>query len=122
VNARSIQVVPPNSLVLIMDPSIARVPESMGGSLISASGSCVAVGCRSEADGATEITVGIGSMVNPGGRPAFDGSITTPNQCLSVCTVLRAAILKVTVAGAETRVRVWVNDPNEPDRVIVGVD
>ena len=66
--ATSTRVKPPNSLVLVEDSSGGELPTSMNQSLIAATASCVAVGCRSEDDGETEIVLGHCSGVDTGGR------------------------------------------------------
>lgn len=41
---------------------------------------CIAVGCLMEQDGPTRVTLGPEREVNPGGPPAFDQVIETPNR------------------------------------------
>jgi len=119
--ATSVKIAPPNSVVLVADPSDGEIPDTMGGSLIAATNSCVAVGCRSEADGETEFTLGRTDEVDPGSRPAFEGNLKTPNRKIAVRSVLSKTILEAPVPQQHTTIRVWVNDPKEPDNVIVGI-
>jgi hypothetical protein len=112
---------PPNSLVLISDPEVDAIPESFGRQLIVATASCIAVGCKSETDGQTELTLGPSANVDPGTDPAFIGMIETPTQRVAVQTVLLESRLMGAVSGHLTKVRVWVNDATEPDRIIIGV-
>jgi hypothetical protein len=72
-------------------------------------------------DGATEVTLGAARDVDPGGRPAFDGMLETPSRIVIVATSERKTLLDSSVPGMGTRVRIWVNHPNEPDKVIVGL-
>lgn len=72
-------------------------------------------------DGETEVTVGSAEEVGPGGLPAFDADLETPHRAVAVWTVEDERILEVPVPGTQTRVRVWVNHPVEPDKVIVGL-
>jgi hypothetical protein len=117
----SAKTAPPNSLVLIEDPSGGNVPASMAGSLVASTMSCIAVGCKSEADGETEFRLGAVSEVDPGNRPVFQGALETPTRKVSLRTVLGHTILEMPVAGKRTMVRVWANNPKEPDKIIVGV-
>jgi hypothetical protein len=117
----SVKTAPPNSLVLIEDPSGGNVPASMAGSLVASTMSCIAVGCKSEADGETEFRLGAVGEVDPGNRPVFQGALETPTRKVSLRTVLGHTILEMPVAGKQTTVRVWANDPKEPDEIIVGV-
>jgi len=120
--AASTKVAPPNSVALIADPSRAEIPETMGGSLIASTNSCVVVACRSDVDGETEFTLGSTREVDPGDRPAFQGMLKTPGRKIAVRSVLGQTMLEAPVPQDQTKIRIWVNDPKEPDRVIVGID
>ena len=117
----SMRLVPPNSTVLVEDSSGGEIPASMNQSLITATDSCMAVGCMAEDDGETEITLGNCSSVDTGKQPQFEGLLRTPNRKLAVRTVHGVTLLEMPVPTTETRLRVWVNDPSEPDRIAVGV-
>ncbi len=115
------KIAPPNSLLLIMDSCAGTVPNSMAGALISFTETCIAVGCKSAADGETEILLGMAVDVTPGPIAAFDGIISTPNRKVSICSVLRKEILAQSVPNTQTRIRIWANDSFEPDRIVVGI-
>jgi hypothetical protein len=118
----STKVAPPKSLVAIGDPHTGEIPRTMGGAArIAYTDSCVVVGCLSEMDGETEFTLGPSEEVNSGSAPAFEGTLLTPNRKLAVFTVFGQTLLEIPVAQEQTIVRVWVNDPREPDKVVVGV-
>jgi hypothetical protein len=120
--ASSAKTAPPNSLVLVADdPSRCDIPETMAGSLIAATSSCIAVGCRSEVDDETEFTLGATREVDPGDHPAFEGVLKTPHRKIAIRSVFGQTILEAPVRQEQTTVRVWVNDPKEPDRVTVGI-
>jgi hypothetical protein len=40
----------------------------------------------------------------------------------AVSTVLHEIMLRVPVPHPSTRVRIWVNHPREPDKMIIGLD
>ncbi len=117
-----IKIAPPNSVVLIMDAEFGDVPQGLSSSVVLSTSSCVAVGCLSEADGLTEISLEKSGASDLRTKPSFDGFIETPRHKIAVCTVLRKAILEEFVSGQSTRVRVWVNDSHEPDKIVVAVD
>jgi hypothetical protein len=73
-------------------------------------------------DGETAITLGAAGEVDPGGVPAFDGLLETPNRAVVVSTAEKEPVLEMKAHGSHTPVRVWTNHPTEPDRVIVGID
>jgi hypothetical protein len=119
---KTISITPPNSLILIMDYTSGQVPETMGNELVSATRSCIAVGCRSEDDGPTEVHLAESHEVTPSEALRFDGEISTPSKKLSICSVLNQEILSTHVHGTTTRVRVFANHAMEPDRILIVVD
>src|SRR5262249_20240511 len=96
------RVAPPNSLILVEDSNGGDVPTSMNQSLIIATDSCIAVGCRAEVDGETEITLGYCSSVDTGDRLAFEGLLQTPSRKVVVRTTHNVTLLEMPVAGTET--------------------
>lgn len=113
---------PPNSMVLIADRrGEIDVPDAMPRSRIAATSSCIAIGCKAEMDGETEITMGAALEIDPGDRPVFDGILATPSRAVAVWTVEWNSILDAPVPTLQTRVRVWSNHPREPDKLIVGL-
>ena len=117
----STQVAPPNSVILIEDSKGGDVPKFLSHALISATPSCVAVGCLSEDDGETEISLGPLVSVDSGERPVFDGVVQTPNRKLAIRTVHGVALLEVSVSNIETRLKIWANHSSEPDRIAIGI-
>lgn len=117
----STRTAPPNSLVLVMDPRGGEIPASMNQSLVSATNSCIAIGCLSEDDGETDVCLGPRSNVDSGERPVFDGTLATPSRKVAVKTVLGETLLEATVPAAVTHIRVWANDAAEPDRIVIGI-
>jgi hypothetical protein len=119
---QTITVAPPNSLVLVMDHTIGDIPKTMGRARISATESCVAVGCRMEQDGPTEINLGQFHEVAPLGELVFDGEISTPSKRLSICSVINEIVLSSRVVSESTGVRVFADDTREPDTIFVLFD
>lgn len=117
----STRIAPPNSLVLVEGSQGGEIPTSMQQSLIAATDSCIAIGCRAEDDGETEITLGPSGKVDIGKRPAFEGSLQTPTRKVTVRTVHGVTLLEMSVPTKETKLKIWVNDPSEPDRIAVGI-
>lgn len=111
----------PNALILISDLGGGIAPNFMGGSLIASTPSCIAVGCMADCNGQTEVTLGAADEVGLRGTPAFEGELETPNHAIAARTILREMILQAPVPQPRTRVRVWVNHPSEPNRVIIGL-
>lgn len=72
-----------------------------------------------EQDGPTEITLARADEVNPEDALAFDGMITTPSKKLSIVSCENEEIMATDVMNTTTRIRVYANDPREPDRIYV---
>ena len=116
----SIKLAPHYSLIFIADSGRGEIPERMDRPIVS-TGSCIVVGCRADVDGETEFTLGETHDVDPGDLPAFHGLLKTPNCRIVLHTAEDETILQATVPQRETVVRIWVNHPSQPDRVIVGL-
>jgi len=74
-----------------------------------------------EQDGPTDVTMGLAHDVDPGVLPAFVGTLSTPNHTVVVSTAEGKTVLEAQVSGPNTFVRIWVNRPQEPDKVIIGL-
>lgn len=116
------RVAPPNSLLLVMDQTVGKVPDSMNHGLVAATASCVAVGTLSEADGETLILLSdeLPSQLQTQ-LLVFDGVLATPSKKISVCSVVDDSLLVLDVPESSTRVRIWANHAVEPDEIIVVV-
>jgi hypothetical protein len=90
--------------------------------LIATRDSCIAIGCRSDAEGDTEFTLGRLRDVDPGADPILHGRLKTPTYRIALRSVLGRTILEAPVQHRITTIRVWVNDSEEPDSVIVGIE
>jgi len=118
---QSVKLAPPNSLILVMDSSARDIPKSMSGSLVSATPSVVAIGCRAEMDGKAEVRLGHDKEVDLGIAPVFVGFLDTPTGIVSVRTVLDEEILSKSVGRRHVTLRVWANDSAEPSVIGIGV-
>lgn len=73
-------------------------------------------------DGDTEVSLGLAEELDPGRLPSFDAMLQTPNRAVAVSTIEGDIVLETRVPDERTRVRIWVNDPSEPDEVIIGLE
>jgi hypothetical protein len=118
----STKVAPRNSLLFISDPNGGVAPEPVRGAQILSTPSCISVACLMFQDGETEVTLGSAREVGPENFAAFDGLLETPNRAVVVSTVEGDTVLEARVPRLMTRIRIWVNRPREPDRVVIGLD
>lgn len=117
----SIKVAPPNCLVVVSDREIRNVPEITAGSGLWATSSCILIGCLAFMDGETEIVLGNIDEVGTSQAPALDRELETPFRTVEVSTSEGDVLLRRSVAGVRTHIRVWTNHPTEPDKIIIGV-
>ncbi len=110
----------PNALIIVMDPTAGVIFRSMEHKTIASTDSCVVVGCLSEADGETEITLGLIDEVGPEDHLLFTGELKTPSRRIALISSHNDTLLEAETAQPMTSVRIWGNDLSEPDKVIVG--
>jgi hypothetical protein len=94
----------------------------MRGAVILATTSCVSIACLMWQDGQTEVTLGPIREVDTGEIAAFDGMLETPHRVVVVSTVEGDTVVRTVVPDTHTRLRIWLNRPKEPDKVVIGVE
>lgn len=119
--SQAVRIRPANSLIFISDRDGGEAPIPVRGAMVWSTPSCVAVVCYPEQDGPTELILGAAGEVNPGDPPLFDGHLDLPNRTVIVSTVELKAVLEENVQSPTTRLRVWTNHAQWPDKVIIGV-
>lgn len=119
--AASIKINPVNSLLFISDLDGGSPPTPVRGPMIPSTSSCISFRCNLEPDGPTEVILGEVAEVDPGGKPAFEDDLETPNRVLIVSTVELETVLDLNVPGSRTHVRIWLSHPQWPERVTIGV-
>jgi hypothetical protein len=112
---------PPNSILLVMDSRIGEPPMGMGGDLVAATASCVAIGTLSDVDGETTVEFADEPSSPAGLVQVFDGRISTPSRAVDLCTALLEPVVHLSVPSVTSRVRVWANHGSEPDRLLIVV-
>ncbi|MCF8878821.1 hypothetical protein L5876_03215 [Hyphobacterium sp. SN044] len=114
-----------NSIVFLYNPDNERlqIPEWKGDGPYEANSTCVSVGTLSEIDGSTmvELLYPCSNDPSPGMILIFEGAIETPDCQVSVNTSEKLDEMLVQVATELSDVRVWVDRPKEPRRVIFGL-
>lgn len=115
---------PANSLVLIMDPVAGQVPGTMGGGLVAATESCIAVGTLASADGPTTIRLVEADNLDANSVPdllVWQGQLSTPTTRIVIGDVLGNVLLEHSV-GTSTHLRLFANDPREPNYLVAVID
>lgn len=117
----AIKIRPLNSLLFLSDLKGGSDPTPVRGPMILSTPSCISFRCYPEQDGPTEIVLGDAREVDPGGQPAFEGDLNTPNLAVVISTVTREEVLKREVPQTRTHIRIWLSHPQWPEQVIIGV-
>jgi hypothetical protein len=110
----------PNGVLFVDDSGRGMLPKEILPQPINATSTCVMVACMHEQFGKTNITLGPAAREEPDFPLYFDGIIATPNRLVSVSMVPADVILEERVPDTETRIRVWRDHPQWPQRVVVG--
>lgn len=110
---------PPNSVIFIADPTQRYdVPTNTGAALVTATPSCICVGTMAEMDGETTVKLAT-KFEHPIGQLVFNGPLETPGLQIAVSDSSAEIILSMNVQSGTTRVKVWINDPSEPDLILI---
>jgi hypothetical protein len=117
----SARIAPPNSVVLVTDATGGDPPEGMSRDLVLHTPTCIAIGCLSESDGETSITIGRADELRVASPPVFEATLQTPSRRVLVQTVLWDKILESDVSTDLTKVTVWANHPSEPDEIHIAL-
>jgi hypothetical protein len=116
----SIRVNAPNSVLLLMDPQSADIPETMAGGHVAATESCIAIGTISELDGSVLVEV---LDERHGNRKELhklgDWSIRVQNSRLAVCSIHLEELLSIRLQSTVAKLELWANDLVEPDHIVV---
>jgi hypothetical protein len=72
-------------------------------------------------DGDTEVSLGYAHEIKSHERPIFDGVLDTPNRRVNIETAEGEIVLQADVLDQRTRVRVWTNALQEPDKIVIGL-
>jgi len=111
-----------NSLLFVRDPALLDLPFIWDIKPVWSTPSCVAVACRPDCDGETEIIIGPSKDVGPGRPPVFEGSIKSPSRLLIVETAHDQEVLRQNVPNTNARVRIWTDGHLDTGTVIIGLE
>ena len=119
-----VNIAPLNSIVFIMSPRGGDIPVPTEMHLVLATPSCVVVGTYPEPDGKTRIILTNAplSEIGPGDALAFDGTLEVRDRVVAVSTVDGMSALSMPVRTDTTHLRVWVNDAQCPDKIVIAAD
>lgn len=115
----SIQIAPPNALVLVMDHAFGVLPNRMGSALVASTPSCVAIGTLADVDGETAVTLTDEWLDFAPADLFFDGVLEVPSRELSICNARNEKLMTVALSADTVRVLIYANDASEADEITV---
>ena len=118
-----ISVSAPNSLLLVTTSEQPEIPASMDARLIASTSTTVAVGTLSESDGQTvvRLTDEMPDQESEGVQLVYEGRLEGGLGFVRVINVRGEAYLEWGDVLESFRLRIWANDPSEPDLVVVEI-
>ncbi|RAI44094.1 hypothetical protein [Rhodoplanes roseus] len=118
----SIEIDVMNGLLFLHDPAIDNIPEVTRTGNCWSNSDCVAFSCQHECFGATKVSLGPSTEINPARELVFDGILSTPSREVVVDTVMSEVVLKHGVQTGSTRIRIWTLGPRDSEIVDIGLD
>ena len=110
---------PPNSLVLLVTSDDPAIPQSMQGTLATATDTCIAVGTLNELDGETSVALTDEPPSEEAGLTRkLTATLDVENGFVAVSDVYAERYLELPWTRSTLEVSVWVNDVTEPDVVL----
>jgi len=103
-------------------PGSRRTPEWQRGQIAISSGDCVMFACLGDQEGETTITLGRSLEFRDLGAPMCEVAIGAPADKLLLMTMTGNQVAEVPVSGRAFQVRFWVEEPDHPARVTIGID
>lgn len=109
------------SFVVIADDLFADMPKFVDGPRrLWSNSACVGVGTLVDADGVTNLQISDGEFETT--LPlVFEGQITSPSGRVGVSDANLVEFGAVQVVGPSAHIRVWANDPREPDKILISI-
>lgn len=109
----------PHGVIFINDPkNCVDVPVDTGANRVTYTASCICVWTLAEMDG--EATVKLApTFENPVGELVFEGYLETPGLKIEITESGLDTILSMNVSSPKTYVKIWTNDPRDPDLILV---
>lgn len=80
---------------------------------------CILVPALYWYNGDTDVTFGPASEIMQAGQPDFDGMLNTPNKEIILFDALEPQYAIAPVPSTKTRIRVWMDHPEEPQNVTI---
>lgn len=115
-----IQIAPPHSL-FFFGAGVVREPPEIEKRPISiwSTRACIVVGSLCFMDGETDLMISDPANDALLTAPTFQGVLDTPNRTFVVSTSEHDILFRTDVPGHFTRVRIWTDDPREPEHILV---
>lgn len=96
-----------------------EIPTHMDRRGVLSSKDCILIPAYYWSDGDTHVTFGPASEISETRLPNFDGILNTPNNEIILFDANNPTFAIAQVPSTETRIRVWMDHPIEPENVTI---
>jgi len=118
----SAKIAVPNGILFVTDIQGDESPQPVRGARVLSTPSCIGFACEFDSEGETDVWLGSSGPARRDHFLLFDGQLETPNRAVAVRLVGGAIALSAPVTRTATRVRIWLNRPDQADKVTIGLD
>ena len=110
-----------NGMLFIHDAGRIEPPEYQDAAF-SFNDQCISIRAKHEQEGRCQVTLGPLSQVGLQ-RPAdLSHPIKTKNRQVIITLVAGDPVMILPVSTDSTRLSIWLNDPNEADKIVIGAE
>lgn len=110
----------PHGVIFLGDRSAPlSIPDDTGAAIVTATSTCLAVWANPDTEGPTRIKIEENARPNGGHALVFEGELAVPTRCLAVTDSSGKVLMELPVHSAKPTLRVWVNDRNQPDSILI---
>lgn len=110
----------PHGVIFLGDRSASlSVPDDTSDAIVTATSTCLAVWANPDTEGPTRIKVEESAQPDGSHVLVFEGELSVPTRCLAVTDSSGKVLMEVPVHSAKPTLKVWVNDRNQPDSILI---
>ena len=112
---------PSHGIAIVCGLGNFEIPEFPAGQWAASTDECIVVGCRIDIDGPTTFTLGRLDQVATDLPTLFFGRLKAVGGKVQIKDIYMSPILETETEDEDLFVRVWTNDPSEPNQVLIGI-
>lgn len=120
---KKVEIISDFGVIFIYDRTIKDmlIPEPLADQVVTSNNVCAVVKTQHYVDGSAFVTL-IRNSEYTSSELVFDGEIQSPGKCVSINTAEDEGLLEAEVENTIANLKVWVDDIEHPENVVVFVD